>query len=70
MFNNKNMDTENYCKTLDKLDTAKAIRAIHEAYLQLEAIDKYDNSINWDNRWAIRNLKACLKDAGHIGFTD
>ena len=61
------MDTENYCKTLDNLDKIQAIRAIHEAYLQLKAMEK-DNYILWDNKTVLNSLQKCLIDAGHIGF--
>lgn len=64
------MDTERYCKTLDKLDKTKAIRAIQEAYLQLKSLDTWENKIHWNNQPTIKALEDCLKDAGHIGFID
>jgi len=68
------MDTENYCKTLDNLNKIKAINAIHQAYLQLEAMGKgindRDSYTYYDNRPVLKSLKECLKNAGHIGFTD
>lgn len=67
------MHTELYCKSLDKLDKKKAIQAIHQAYLQLEAldgVDDMDSYIHFDNRPVLRQLKTCLKNAGHIGFID
>ena len=65
------MDTEKYCSNLENLDKTQAIRAIHEAYLQLKAIKAYEHikSDNWfDNEPILRNLEKCLESAGHIGF--
>ena len=62
------MDTEKYCKTLDNLDKTRAIRAIHEAYLQLKAISKGESLAQFDNKCAINSLRKNLEDAGHIGF--
>jgi len=66
------MDTERYCHTMGKLDRVKAIRAIHQSYLQLKALSErvYDEATgtDFDNRPAIQKLEECLKDAGHIGF--
>ncbi len=68
------MDTEKYCKTLDNLDKKEAIRAIHEAYLQLDSmgldvtINDRGNYLTYDNRIVLVNLKNCLAKAGHIGF--
>jgi hypothetical protein len=61
------MHTEIACSDLDKLDRVKAIRAIHEAYLQLKAVDRY-GADNLFNERVVASLAECLKDAGHIGF--
>lgn len=65
------MHTEIFCRKLDALDHAKAIRAIHQAWLQLSAIGarvEVDGT-TYDNNPALASLEACLSDAGHIGFT-
>jgi hypothetical protein len=62
------MDTERYCLTLDQLDREKAIRAIHQAYLQLAATMPAAIAEGYDNTPAARALVECLKDAGHMGF--
>jgi len=62
------MHTEKYCKTLDRVDPVAAIRAIHEALLQLMAVQKMGVCEDLDNWPAIASLSACLKDAGHIAF--
>jgi cystathionine beta-lyase/cystathionine gamma-synthase len=64
------MNTEKYCKNLENLDKIKAIRAIHEAYLQLRSLDTYENRMHWNNQPAISALEECLEDSGHIGFND
>lgn len=67
------MDTEKYCKNLDKLDPEQAIRAIHEAFLQLDSIgviavvESKDGQV-YDNRSVLESLKKCLESAGHLGF--
>lgn len=58
--------TEIYCTSLDNLDRAKAIRAIHQAYLQLSAIGSRVE--DFDNDPAMAALSDCLKAAGHPGF--
>ena len=63
------MSTERYCETLDNLDRAKAIRAIHEALIQLQAA-KAGRLDNLDHGPALESLNDCMKDAGHPGFTD
>lgn len=60
------MHTERYCKTLDNLDRVKAIRAIHEAHLQLCAA-KSGRVENLDHTPALESLWECLSDAGHAG---
>ena len=67
------MDTEQYCKQLHALDPVDAIRAIHEAYLQLKAMSDSKGRVcvdgqTYDNKPALRSLRKCLQDAGHIGF--
>ena len=63
------MHTETYCKTLAALDPVKAIRAIHQAYLQLAALSRSVDCGDYDNRPALDALADCLADAGHPGFT-
>ncbi len=63
------MHTELYCATLDRLDPVQAVRAIHQAYLQLRAVDTACDVEPYDNAPALDALKACLAQAGHPGFT-
>lgn len=66
-----NMHTELFCPNLNTLDRIKAIRAIHQALMQLSAIGARvdtDGTV-YDNAPAIAALEACMVDAGHIGFT-
>lgn len=67
------MHTELYCRTLGNLEPTNAVRAIHAAWLQLNAIgvqvDTGDGA-TYDNAPALQALSACLKDAGHVGFTE
>lgn len=62
------MHTETYCLTLDKLDPVKAIRAIHQAHLQLAALNQNVDCEYFDNVPALAALGDCLADAGHIGY--
>lgn len=62
------MHTETACLSLDALDQVQAIRAIHQAYLQLAATTPAASAEGFDNVPAARALVACLKAAGHIGF--
>ena len=63
------MHTELYCRTLEILDPVKAIRAIHEALLQLQAASVDDGRV-LDHTGAIASLRACLGQAGHVGFNE
>ncbi len=66
------MDTDTYCKSLNKLNKKEAIKVIHEAYLQLKAIEEADNMgdrICFDNKPVLKRLEMCLEKSGHIGFT-
>lgn len=63
------MHSELYCATLDNLDPAKAVRALHEAYLQLTALTANVDCGPYDTTPALHSLADCLQDAGHIGFT-
>lgn len=65
------MHTEIFCNNLDKLDKVKAIRAVHQAYLQLAAIDaivESDENIMFANGPVIARLAEVLADAGHPAF--
>lgn len=64
------MDTERYCETLGALDPAQAIRAIHQAWLQLSALSEIASAESYDNTPALAALAQCLSDAGHMGFPD
>lgn len=55
-----------HCTTLEQLDPAQAINAIHAALMQLNAAES--GVENLDNKDAIAGLVECLKTAGHIGF--
>lgn len=59
--------TETVCETLPELDRVKAIRAIHRALFQFEAGEKLGFDC-LDNSDAIAELRACLRDAGHVGY--
>jgi hypothetical protein len=61
-------DTDRYCFALDNLDRAKAIRAIHQALLQLQALANVADENSFDNAPAIEALTECMADARHIGF--
>lgn len=65
------MHTELYCPNLGALDSTKAIRAIHQALLQLSAIGARVEvgGTTYDNAPSIAALEACMVQAGHIGFT-
>lgn len=62
------MDTERYCTTPDNLDRVKALRAIHQALLQLSAVVRNCDVAPYDCAPALSDLASCLKDAGHMGF--
>jgi hypothetical protein len=62
------MDTELYCLTPDALELKQAIRAIQLAYLQLKALTNNVDCSPYDNGLALRELRLCLRQAGHIGF--
>ena len=64
------MHTDLYCDSLDSLDRATAVRAIHEAWLQLAAIGHRAEigGTTFDNVPALHALANCLHEAGHIGF--
>ena len=62
------MDTERYCTTLENINPTSAIRAIHQAYLQIAALDTNVDCGEFDNAPALKALADVLKDAGHPGF--
>lgn len=64
------MHTELYCPTLSGLDRIKAIRAIHQAWLQLHAIGVRVEvgGTTYDNAPSLKALEACMAEAGHVGF--
>lgn len=62
------MHTELYCTTLDQLDRVKAVRAIHEALLQLAATSRAAGDEGFDNAPAIAALGECLAQAGRVGY--
>jgi len=59
------MHTESYCATLESLDRARAVRAIHAAYLQLSAAARGVEYL--DHGPALGSLRGCLAEAGHAG---
>lgn len=63
------MHTEKFCPSLGALDRVKAIRAIHEALIQLNAA-RSGRTETLDHGPAIESLTDCLRDSGHIGFTN
>ena len=54
-----------YCDTLERLDPVKAVRAIHQAWLQMRALDANIDCAPYDNAPALQALHDCLRDAGH-----
>lgn len=64
------MHTEIYCETLAALDPVKAIRAIHQAHLQLAALTRSVDLEGYDNKPVLDALAQCLADAGHPGFKE
>lgn len=64
------MHTELYCPTLADLDLVKAIRAIHQAHLQLAALWANVDCEYFDNGPALAALAECLSDAGHPDFVE
>ena len=62
------MFTHEVCRTLEALDREAAICAIHQALLQLQALDNNVDCDCYDNAPAIAALEACMKQAGHLGF--
>ena len=64
------MHTEMYCDSLDNLDRAKAVRAIHEAWLQLSRMGHRPeiDGTTFDNALVLHALATCLHDAGHMNF--
>jgi S-methylmethionine-dependent homocysteine/selenocysteine methylase len=64
------MHTELYCDKLADVDPVKAIRAVHQAYLQLNATKDVALTESYDNKPSIAALSSILKTAGHPGFQD
>lgn len=65
------MHTEIYCEKLDNMDNVKAIRAIHQAWLQLQALGETvdGEDCTYNNAPVIAALAEVLADAGHVGFS-
>ncbi len=63
------MHTEIYCTKLDSLDRVQAVRAIHQAYLQLAALTANVDCECFDNAPALEALTACLAAAGHPAWS-
>jgi len=63
------METERYCATLEQVNPVESIRAIHQAYLQLIALDSNVDCEHFDNKPALIALAYVLRTAGHPGFT-
>lgn len=61
--------TEQVCAHLTELELAQAIRAIHQAHLQLSALTANVDCAPYDNAPALKALADCLRVAGHPGFT-
>lgn len=62
------MHTERYCDSLESLDRVAAIRAIHEAFMQLSSAQ--DGLDCLDHGPALESLAACMRAAGHIAFLE
>ena len=57
-----------YCKTLDAMSKDEAINALHQALMQLNAIER--GTENVDNKPIRAEIERLLVVAGHIGFSD
>lgn len=65
------MHTELYCESLANLDPVQAVRAIHQAWLQLSAARREPRpESSLDHAPALHTLALCLKAAGHPGFQE
>lgn len=62
------METERYCDNLETLLLEDFVRAIHQAWLQLNSLNENVDCEHYDNGPAIDALADCLEQAGHIGF--
>lgn len=60
--------TEQHCKTLENLDAVSAVRAIHQGYLQLLALDTQIDCGHFNNQPALQALETCLRQAGFAGL--
>lgn len=65
------MNTEKHCRTIARVSKRDLLRAVHECLLQLKAngLRVEQDGRTLDNAPAIQSATACLKAAGHIGFT-
>jgi len=63
------MHSEIYCRDLPALDRIAAIRAIHEAWLQIGAGRRIGFDC-LDLEGTTAHLAACLAQAGHVAFQD
>jgi hypothetical protein len=72
MNENQGNSSDRYCETLSDLDQAQAIRAIHQAWIQLNAMSYQGRAevdgTEYDNRATLQELATCLRAAGHLGF--
>ena len=57
-----------FCKTLDRLDRAEAVRALHQALMQFNALAT--GTENVDNKPIVAEITRLLKVAGHLGLVD
>ncbi len=65
------MHTELYCPKLRELDRVAAIRAIHQAHIQLSAATREQpEESNLDNKPALAALASILRSVGHPGYFD
>lgn len=64
------MNTERYCLELESVSRVDMIRAIHEAHLQLSALNSNVDCGHYDNQPALASLAQCLSAAGHPGFVN
>ena len=63
------MHTEDHCLNLGDLNVTDAVRAIHQAYLQLSAMAENLDVTPYDPHPALASLRSCLQQAGHVGFS-
>ncbi len=57
-----------YCKTMRRVCKAELINALHQAAMQLAAIDKHETLTLVDNRPTQAEIERIMIKAGHLGY--